>query len=246
MAPRFSGLRRSTCEWRWCLCCRITQTTLWHVKTSCKSTVWPISKDLVYSVSSQKIQYGWASAIWQLDALFDTVRVRIVCGAGSIKQSGVRPSVSLSHQSNAAAACSGFAAECRTCKRYRSTAPGARQQQRRSPGPQHGAQQQMRAMSRWQPSWRCWTQTWVTFYFRPIKILAVFTACVEFVSEWQHARNYVSTHCADWTWMDRRTKISHILSWKIWQPYRWVLAERANCFKFVLFGAKHLVWSRFA
>jgi len=47
-------------------------------------------------------------------------------------------SVSLSHQSNAAAACVGFAAERRTRKRYRSTAPGARQQQHRSPGPQHG------------------------------------------------------------------------------------------------------------
>ena len=66
-------------------------------------------------VSSQKIQWGWASAIWQLDSLFDTVH--IVCGAGSIKRSGVRtsicPSVSLSHQSNAVAACSGFAAERR-------------------------------------------------------------------------------------------------------------------------------------
>jgi len=41
-----------------------------------------------------------------------------------------------------------FAAERRTRKRYRSTAPGARQKQRRSPGPQHCAQQQMRAMSR--------------------------------------------------------------------------------------------------
>jgi len=47
-------------------------------------------------------------------------------------------SVSLSHQSNAAAACVGFAAERRTRKRYRSTALGARQQQHRSPGPQHG------------------------------------------------------------------------------------------------------------
>ena len=35
------------------------------------------------------------------------------------------PSVSLSHQSNAAAACGGFAAERRTRKRYRSTAPGS-------------------------------------------------------------------------------------------------------------------------
>ena len=90
---------------------------------------------------------AWALAIWQLDSLFNTVR--IACGAGSIKWSGVRPyvcpSVSLSHQSNAAATCGGFAAERRTCKRYRSTVPGARQQQRRSPGPQHGAQQQMTA-----------------------------------------------------------------------------------------------------
>ena len=59
---------------------------------------------------------------------------------------------------------------------------------------------------------------WVSFYFRPIKILAVFTACVECVSGWQHARNYISTHWADWTWMDQRTKISRISSWKIWQP----------------------------
>jgi len=83
--------------------------------------IWPIYKDLVYSVSSQKIQWGWASAIWQLDSHFDTVR--IVCGAGSIKRSGVRPSVSLSHHSNAAATCGGFAAELHTRKRYRSTAP---------------------------------------------------------------------------------------------------------------------------
>jgi len=39
----------------------------------------------------------------------------------------VCPTVSLSHQSKAAAACGGFAAERRTRKRYRSTAPGARQ-----------------------------------------------------------------------------------------------------------------------
>ena len=42
---------------------------------------------------------------------------------------------------------------------------------------------------------------------------------MEFVSGWQHAQNYISTHRADWTWMDRRTKISRISSWKIWQPY---------------------------
>ena len=111
--------------------CRVTQTTLWHVNTSCKIITWPIYKDLVYrySVSSQKIQWGSSSRVYK------TVRC---------------PSVSLSHQSNAAAACGGFAAERRTRKRYQSTAPGARQQQRRSPGPQHGAQQQMRAMSCWQ------------------------------------------------------------------------------------------------
>jgi len=55
------------------------------------------------------------------------------------------------------------------------------------PGAAARAQQQMRAMSCWQPNLRGWTQTWVTFYFRPIKILAVFTACVKFLSRWQHA-----------------------------------------------------------
>jgi len=30
-------------------------------------------------------------------------------------------------------------------------------------------------------------QPWVIFYFRPIKSLAVFNACVKFVSGWQHA-----------------------------------------------------------
>ena len=47
----------------------------WHVKTLRKITIWPIHKDLVYSVSSQKIQWGWALAIWQLDSVFDTVYV---------------------------------------------------------------------------------------------------------------------------------------------------------------------------
>jgi len=50
------------------------------------------------------------------------------------KTAGVRPSIRQSvHQSNAVVACGGFAAERRMCKRYRSTAPGAQQQQRRSP-----------------------------------------------------------------------------------------------------------------
>ena len=51
-----------------------------------------------------------------------------------------------------------------------------------------------------------------------LKFLAVFTVCVNFVSGWQHAWSYISTHRVDWTWMDRRTKISRILSWKIWRP----------------------------
>jgi len=61
---------------------------------------------------------------------------------------------------------------------------------------------------------------WVSLYFMRVKILAVFTACVEFVSGWQHARNYISTHWADWTWMYRWTKISRVSSWKMWQPYQ--------------------------
>jgi len=62
---------------------------------------------------------------------------RIVCGAGSLKRSDVRPSVCssgcLSHYLTAAA-CGGFAAECPASRRYRSAAAGAQQQQRRSTG----------------------------------------------------------------------------------------------------------------
>ena len=44
--------------------------------------------------------------------------MRTICGIGSIKQSGVRPSVSQSVTSvERAAACGGFAAECRTRKK---------------------------------------------------------------------------------------------------------------------------------
>ena len=57
--------------------------------------------------------------------------LRIVCGTGSIKRSGVRPSISQSVPSVKRS--SGFVAEHRMCKRYRLTAPGARQQQCRSP-----------------------------------------------------------------------------------------------------------------
>ena len=49
--------------------CRVTQTTLWHVETSCKITIGPIYKYVMYSVSSQIIHWGWASAVWQLDSL---------------------------------------------------------------------------------------------------------------------------------------------------------------------------------
>jgi len=62
----------------------------------------------------------------------------------------VRLSVCLSHHSTAAAACGGFAAERRADVRYRLTAAAAG----RPPAatPQHGAQQQMRAVSRLQPT----------------------------------------------------------------------------------------------
>ena len=88
-----AGRNKSPVVW---LSRRLDDTvSLWHVKTSCKITIGPNYKDLEYSVSSHKIQWGWASAIWQLDSFFDTVR--IACGAGSIKQS-VCPPVSLSHR----------------------------------------------------------------------------------------------------------------------------------------------------
>jgi len=187
--------------------------TLWHVKTSCKITIGPIYKDLVYSLSSQKIQWGWVSATWQFDSLFDTAR--IVCGAGSIKRSGVRPSVcpiSRTLQRRAAGLLlSAVRAKISidSAGRPAATAP--------QPGPQHGAEQQMRAMSCWQPSWRDWTQTWVNFYF--ITISAVFPACVEFVSGREHAWNYISTHWVDWTWMDRRTKSPIFRRGKSGNPY---------------------------
>ena len=155
----------------------------------------------MYSVSSQKILWGWASAIWQLDSLFDTVR--IVCGARSIKRSGVRLSVSQSvpsvkRSSGVRRVC------CWTPYAQTISIDSARQ-------PQPGAAARRSTANAGNVMLtaeltRLNTQTWVTLYFRPIKILAVFTACVEFVSGWEHARNYISTHWADWTWMDGRTK----------------------------------------
>ena len=76
---------------------------------------------------------------------------RIVCIAVR------RSSVCLSHHSTAAAACGGFAAECRSGWKYRLTA--ARAGHPAATTPQHGAQQQMRTVPCWQPSWRSWTQT---------------------------------------------------------------------------------------
>ena len=58
---------------------------------------------------------------------------RIVCGAGSLKRSRVRPSVCLSRRSIAAAEWGGFAAESPEGRRFRSiTGAGAQQQRRRS------------------------------------------------------------------------------------------------------------------
>jgi len=52
---------------------------------------------------------------WLCNAHFRTACIidpaRVVCGAGSMKRSSVRPSVRLSHRSTAAAVCGGFAAE---------------------------------------------------------------------------------------------------------------------------------------
>ena len=133
-----------------CIVCRMYSH--YSVYAICVGHSWPLCANMtlsskpvvpeVHNVSQHRI---------------NMVASNIVCGAGSIKRSDVRPyvhlSVSLSYQSNAAAGCGGFAAECRTRKRYRTTAPGARQQQHRSsPGPQHGAQQQMRAMLCGQPN----------------------------------------------------------------------------------------------
>ena len=60
----------------------------------------------------------------RLNGIIDAVR--IVCEAGSMKRSSVRPCVCLSHRSTAAAACGGFAAERLADRKYQSTAAARR------------------------------------------------------------------------------------------------------------------------
>ena len=74
-----------------------------------------------------------------------TDSARTLGAAASMKRSSVRLSVCMSHHSTKAAACGGFAAERRAGRRNRSTAAAAG----RAPAaaPQHGSQQQMRAVS---------------------------------------------------------------------------------------------------
>ena len=80
-------------------------------------------------------------------SLIDTVRV--VCGAGCMKRSSVRASVSpsyLSYRLTAAAACDGFAAARSAGRRYRSIAARracSRHRRSAAGAPQHGAQQQI-------------------------------------------------------------------------------------------------------
>jgi len=133
----------------------------------------------------------------------------------TVRRPSVCTSVSLSHQSNAAATCGGFAAERRTLKRYRSTAPGARG----------------RSTALSSKCWQCHVDSRSNEAEPRLGLLSIlgllkFYKCSLLV--WNlcpdgnmpyDARNYISTHWADWTWMDRRAKISRISSWKIWQPY---------------------------
>ena len=117
--------------------------------------------------------------------VYKTVRCPSVC-----------PSVSLSHQSNAAATCGGFAAEHHMRKRYRSTAPG---------GGSSSAAARSRSTALSSKCGQCHVDRRIIkaehrfgllSILGLLKFLAVFTACLEFVSGWQHAQNYISTH---WT-----------------------------------------------
>jgi len=63
-----------------------------------------------------------------------------------MKRSSVHSTVCLSHRLTADATCIGFAAERRAGRRYQSTAAAAGRPA--ATAPQHGAQQQMRAVSR--------------------------------------------------------------------------------------------------
>ena len=73
---------------------------------------------------------------------------RIVCGAGSVYQSGVHLSVPSVY---VATLCCGFAAGRPVGRRYQSTAVGGGPPPAAMAPPQHGRQQQMRAVSHLQP-----------------------------------------------------------------------------------------------
>ena len=96
--------------------------------------------------------------------------------------------------------------------------------QRRAPGSSSAAARQQERRGTQQQMGQCHVDSRINEAERRLGLLSILGllkfwqcyACVEFVSGWQHAQNYISTHWADWTWMDRQTKISRISSWKIW------------------------------
>ena len=100
----------------------------------------------VQLVFADKLFFGNNKQLMVLCTSYRTVFRRFCC---PLKQSvSVRPSVCLRHHLTAATACGGFAAERRVAEdidRQRRD-PGVKQQRRRSTGPQHGAQQQIRAV----------------------------------------------------------------------------------------------------
>ena len=93
-----------------------------------KHTDHPTSRRLYIAIVAL---YAVHATLHYVQKLIDSAR--IVSAAGSMKRLSVRPSVRLSHQSTAAAACGGFAAKHPAGRRYRSIAgAGAQQQRRRS------------------------------------------------------------------------------------------------------------------
>ena len=117
--------------------------TAFHTKktTNC---VWKIKWEL----HENALECGCITSLWRYWHCPRGMRSRVYVTIGC-------PSVCLVHRSTAAAACGGFAAERPADRTYRSTAAAASAQQ-------HSAQQQMPAVSCWQPSWRDWTQTCFT------------------------------------------------------------------------------------